>query len=335
MKKQNTLLFIPGFKGSSLVDQEGQLVWPTFIAAQLDHKTSLRNHVPEIDSVNSRRFKSSGVIEDISIIPGLYKINIYAKFFQAFKRCSPEDTELIPFHYDWRQDLMMVVPRLKSLIERLKKEKRGTIDIVCHSMGGLITSYVLQMFDEPVLRHVYFVAVPFQGTLKALLDLIQGSSFGLNKTLLSSKAMASFASIYYLLPRYPAATPNYSLLDIETWKQFNLGYLMAEQSPEKAAFLQRQLMRVARFYQRLEESGPTAGALKIINLSNRTHNTPYQILLEQNQQVIQGQGDGSVPDVSLELPSYFSHLPQDRHHIDEAHALSFNDEKLLKRILLQ
>ncbi len=333
MKKQNTLIFIPGFKGSSLMDQEGQLIWPKFMAAQFNHSTSLSNHVPEIDCVNSRRFKSAAVIQEIDIIPGIYKVSIYAKFFQAFKHYRSEETELIFFHYDWRQDLMMAIPRLKSLIERLRKEKRGAIDIVCHSMGGLITSYVLQMFNEPVLRNVFFVAVPFQGTLKALLDLMHGSSFGLNKTLLSSKAMASFASVYYLLPRYPQAVVNYSLFDIETWKQFKLGYLMTEESPEKTAFLQRQLTRVELFYQRLETSGPTIATSKIIILTNRTHPTPYQIHLEHGQEVIQGLGDGSVPNVSLELPSYLSHLPYDRYHIDEAHALSFNDEKLLKLVL--
>ncbi len=90
-------------------------------------------------------------------------------------------------------------------------------------MGGLITSYVLKTIEVDVIRQVFFCCCSISRTPKILLDLIYGSKLGLNKTMLSAKAMSSFPSVYYLLPRYSEAIPGHDLSDIETWKNLNLG----------------------------------------------------------------------------------------------------------------
>lgn len=332
MKKKNTIIFIPGFKGSVLVDQDDSRIWPNFWRAQFDHTTSLGNHLPDLNFFNSKRYKSKGVVESVDVIPGVFRLPVYGNFLRLLEKQLPEDTELIRFHYDWRQDLMVTIPRLKSLIDRIKSEKNGEIDIVCHSLGGIITSYILHLYSYPVIRHAFFVAVPFQGALKSVLDFMNGTSFGWNNRLLSPQALATFASLYYLLPRYEEASPGYSLWDIETWKQFKIGALMLENNKQREDFLARQLSRVNDFFSRLEAAGAICGAHKITTLYNCTNNTPYQIDLEHNRKITNSSGDGSVPKISLGLPAYFQGLPHDSYQIDKLHAKSFNSAKLLKII---
>ncbi|MBA2710500.1 MAG: hypothetical protein H0U57_07915 [Tatlockia sp.] len=204
MKKNNhTIIFIPGFKGSTLLNQDGTLIWPNFIKAQFNRSISLSNDFPQFNIANPIHYEARSIVESVTILPGLYKYNIYANFIKAFKKNAPPNSELIIFHYDWRLDLMITIAELKTLIEQIAQ-----VDIVSHSMGGLITSYILKTIEVEVIRQVFLIAVPFQGSPKILLDLIYGSKFGLNKTMLSAKAMSSFPSIYYLLPRYPESTPD-------------------------------------------------------------------------------------------------------------------------------
>jgi pimeloyl-ACP methyl ester carboxylesterase len=330
--KKNTLIFIPGFKGSVLSDQEGRFIWPNFWRAQFDKSTSLSNHLPGIDVRNPLRFKSSDVVQSVSILPSVFKVNIYSQMIKALKQRLPKDTEVILFHYDWRQDLMTTAPRLKALIMRVLRERGGSIDIVGHSMGGLIASYVLKMFETPVIRNAFLVSVPFLGALKPLLDLKKGATLGLNKALLSPKALATFGSIYYLLPRYPDAGKGHSFLDVETWKEFDLSVLMHGNNEQVSTYLQSQFLRVNQFFKLLEDDEQPTGAHKIISVSCHDFATPTLMQLDKGGRVSKGAGDGTVPSASLVLPDYLKDIPHDIHSISQPHSKSFNSEKLINLI---
>lgn len=335
MKKNNhTIIFIPGFKGSTLVNQEGTLIWPNVIKSQFDHKTSLSNDLPELNIDNPNHYQSREIIDSVTIIPGFYKYTIYGKFINALKKYISLDHELIFFHYDWRQDLMITIAQLKVLIERIIQENSGPIDIICHSMGGLITSYILQTMDVNVIRKVFFIAVPFQGSPKILIDLIYGSRLGLNKTLLSTKAMSSFPSVYYLLPRYFDAIAENDLFDLNTWEKLKLGYLTKHNDKKQLNFLTSQLEAVNEFYKKLESvEHIVCNTTKLIFINNHVYSTPTQIQFTPEMNIITGSGDGSVPEISLNIPDYFKDFNQETYHIDKSHALSFTSNELISIVL--
>lgn len=327
MKKDRVIIFIPGYKGSTLVDQEGDLVWPNLIKAQFDCSTSLSNDLPSIGLENPFHYESTDIVKSVTVIPGLYKYDVYGQFLISLQKALPSQTKLLLFHYDWRQDLLIAVEKLRKLIEEISRDSTVEIDIICHSMGGLITTSLMQMIKNNAIRHVYFVAVPFRGALPALLDLRGGSKFGFNKTLLSAKAMSSFSSPYYLLPRYPEAVKEYDIFDIETWKRFNIGYLANEGSGKLLDFLEAQLDKVNKFYQKIETGeNKFCEPKKLIFINNLTRSTQTQIQLGQKTKVISSIGDGTVPRASLELPDYFKQFNHETHHIDTSHALSFSSE---------
>ena len=87
MKKNiHTIIFIPGFKGSTLVNSEGAFIWPNFIKAQFNRTISLSNDLPLINISNPIRYDSTDIVESVTILPGLYKHNIYGKFITALKK---------------------------------------------------------------------------------------------------------------------------------------------------------------------------------------------------------------------------------------------------------
>lgn len=328
MKKQNTILFIPGFKGSTLLNQKGELVWPNFLKAQFNHTISLSNHLPNIGIVNPNSYVSSEIVKSVSVLSGLLRHDIYGKFINSLQKQLPSDTELKLFPYDWRQDLTITTDKIISLIETIAQEKSGQIDIICHSMGGLIVSRLIQMVKTNNIRQVFFVGVPFQGALRAILDLINGSPFGLNKTLLSPKAMGSFPSVYYLLPQYPQITEKYDFLDIETWKRYKVGYLAKQKDPNQLDFLSLQLQQAKNFHEQ-RTLHKNKNTIKLIFINNFTPQTPIQIEFTPELKVHYGNGDGTVPGVSLNVPNYFKDNDYEIHQIEKSHGYAFTSNKLL------
>lgn len=334
MKREHVIIFIPGFKGSTLVNQGGGLIWPNFIKAQFNHTISLNNNLPSLNIENSYIYESNDIVKSVSVFPGLFNYNVYGKFTTSLQKALPSQTKLIFFHYDWRQDLLLTIDRLRTLIEQTSRDKTVQIDIICHSMGGLITTYMMHMIGANIIRQIYFVGVPFQGALRALLDLMKGTKLGLNKTLLSARAMSTFSSLYYLLPRYPEAVHQHSIFDIETWKKFNIGYLTNEDNKLQLEFLEAQLNKVSSFYKKIESAeSKICEPQKLIFINNLTHPTPTQIKFGPKAKVVSNLGDGTVPSASLQIPDYFKPFNHEIYYIDKSHALSFSSDKLLKIIL--
>src|SRR5437764_1469361 len=65
------------------------------------------------------------------------------------------------FAYDWRQDNVVTARKLDALIEQIRRDyadPRLKVDIVAHSMGGLITRYYIQYGRSDVLDGDDFTA---------------------------------------------------------------------------------------------------------------------------------------------------------------------------------
>jgi pimeloyl-ACP methyl ester carboxylesterase len=329
-QNNHTIIFIPGFRGSTLVNQRGQLVWPNVIKAQFDHTISLCDNRPTLDMENPNLYKSTEIIQSVTLVPGLITLDIYGKFIQALRKNVSPDTNLILFHYDWRQDLPITITQLKQVIHKTP----GSIDIVCHSMGGLITSRLLQIIDTKNIRYVFFVGVPFQGALATVRDFKYGCRIGINHSLFSPKAMSSFESAYYLLARYPDAIQNHNLFDIETWQKFKLGYLVTKNDKRQLDFLNCQLQKVNHFYDKLEtDKSPLRSKTKLMFIKSTSYATPTHVIFEPKLEIISGSGDGTVPLVSLQVPSYLKSFDHEIHAIHRSHAYSFTSDQLVNLIL--
>jgi len=100
-----------------------------------------------------------------------------------------EGKDLFTFPYDWRYgvsgeyaDGTTNSDLLKSKIDEiLKQTGAGKVNVVAHSMGGLIVKKYIE--NNPNLRNIdkaIFVAVPETGAPKAIKGLVQGDNFGVS-----------------------------------------------------------------------------------------------------------------------------------------------------------
>ena len=120
------------------------------------------------------------------------------------------------FTYDWRQDNSRNAARLDRLVDQIREDHRNTalqVDIVAHSMGGLITRYWLRYGSADVLggndfpitntgagkaRRVILVGTPNLGSTSALQQILTGADFGINT--IDPEILLSFPSGYQLMP---------------------------------------------------------------------------------------------------------------------------------------
>jgi len=148
------------------------------------------------------------------------------------------------FVYDWRQDNVQSARKLDRLIEQIRKDYGDPdlrVDLVAHSMGGLIARYylrygavdVLDDNDFPVnnhgasrVRRVVLVGTPNFGSVSALQEFLQGFRVGLRR--IPTEVIATWPSAYQLLP-HPINTwlvtvdgreLERDLFDANIWRRF-------------------------------------------------------------------------------------------------------------------
>jgi len=120
------------------------------------------------------------------------------------------------FSYDWRQDNVVTVRELDKFIEKIRddyKEPDLKVDVIAHSMGGLITRYFIRYGTTDVLddnefpinqygaeriRRVILLGTPSLGSIGALRTLMRGYKVGFGAV--PPDVVATFPSTYQLLP---------------------------------------------------------------------------------------------------------------------------------------
>lgn len=129
---------------------------------------------------------------------------------------SDGEKRLYVFLYDWRQDNVDTVRRLDAFISRIREdyeEPRLKVDIIAHSMGGMIARYYARYGTQDVLddnefpvnqdgadkiRRVILLGTPNLGSIGALRTLIRGFRIGLG--VVPPEVTATFPSTYQVLP---------------------------------------------------------------------------------------------------------------------------------------
>jgi pimeloyl-ACP methyl ester carboxylesterase len=178
-----------------------------------------------------------------AIIRTLEQVGGYARGIPGEKK-DADDRQYYLFVYDWREDNVQTVRKLDALIEQIRKDYYAPdlkVDIVAHSMGGLITRYYLRYGPEDVLddnnflvnghgfqrvNKVILLGTPNLGSVSALLEVLQGLKVGLNR--IPSHVMLTWPSTYQLFPHPIRAsmitldgkTLDRDFFDIEIWRRF-------------------------------------------------------------------------------------------------------------------
>ena len=224
------VIFVPGAAGSQIVsgDQEhwavvsDQILSPTddFLSA-----LSLPGDGVPVNGTTHGDIIRTEVIE----IGGLAvkEADFYASIIDRFEAAGhEEDDQLFIFPFDWRIDITTESERLRTFIDDvLNKTEADQVDIVAHSMGGLVTLDALQ--DEGMDNKVatlVTLGTPVLGATKAL-GVIEYKAICFTEEILdlhcitnpstAQQVMRNFPASYQLLPSRDFQNAVGSPLEIE------------------------------------------------------------------------------------------------------------------------
>ena len=253
------IIFVPGYYGSYLNRlKDNKRVWFTLGEALWGDQT-LALTKDGIQIPGAVPLRVDGVFDSINLIPGISSKDIYGEIIASLAENFLGQANIVPFAYDWRQDITHSTKQLAQLVDHLYSQGAPKVAIVAHSMGGLITSYYLLYGDQQQenaqpdlagakkLHAVVMAAVPFQGLMIVFKNMQFGVSFGLNKKALESYAVASFPSSYQLLPQYAEQLlspggEDFSkwIYEVDKWEKYGWGLFRNQGEIKPATLINRR-----------------------------------------------------------------------------------------------
>lgn len=216
---RNPVILIPGIGGSQLYTEDDDLswigLWETTVNLPIIHDLELepekmgstkvvsKNKVEIFTSTANHGLDGISRLTDTNAIDGALQYEyMIADLVQA--GYVPGKT-LFGMPYDWRFDIRDQRSLLKKTIEKaLKESGSDKVDIVAHSMGGLLVKEYLLSDKEAkkTINSVITIGTPYLGAAKASKALIFGDNFGhpfLFPT--TGQTIAKYApSVYQLAP---------------------------------------------------------------------------------------------------------------------------------------
>jgi pimeloyl-ACP methyl ester carboxylesterase len=335
--EQPPLIIIPGITGSQLrVKNTHEPIWPGgllrllfndyhSLALSIDPQ-SLQGSPGEIeafdlvDKVAGRHFYDT-IVATMVEHGGFKLTRPGTKITDSYER----HVYVLP--YDWRLDNVESAKRLSELIDQLRIDydnKDLKVNIVAHSMGGIISRYFLQYGTEDVLdrddvlptmagaskiNRIILLGTPSFGSTNALRDMIFGSKIGLDSV--APETMMTMPSVYQLLPnadRKPLIgidgrplrvsdedgnSPERNLFDVQTWRDLKwsafdpelIERVGLERAKVLQAYLEKYLKRAGRLQKALQQPQPDSG-VKLIVFGADCILTPARVLVEEDNGVM-------------------------------------------------
>jgi hypothetical protein len=224
---RDLIVILPGITGSVLQKDgedfwgvSGQAIWDIFKSGgKTLEALKVKQDDPNASDLGDG-VKAIRLVEDVQIIPGLFKVDGYTQttkmFIENFSSViqgniynDPEDkaANLYHFPYDWRRDNRASARILQTLLnQRLKRwreysgNQKAKVILLAHSMGGLVSRYYLEVLGGwQDCKALFTFGTPYRGSLNAVDFLANGYKKAIFDL---SEALRSMNSVYQLLPRY-------------------------------------------------------------------------------------------------------------------------------------
>ncbi len=199
----NPVIIVPGIISSTLINNDGEK-WPNtvFMALSFDD-LYLNDLILNEDGEDLTSIQANLIIRNF---PGH---NFFSGLFNGLVSSGYiEGNDLFEYPYDWRLDIGVSVQKLKERIDEIRSQTGAeAVDIIAHSMGGLLVKKYLADYGGSSVEKFIDIATPHTGAPKAFKILNYGDNFGFEKfgldilnthrTKIISKNMPS---VYQLLP---------------------------------------------------------------------------------------------------------------------------------------
>jgi hypothetical protein len=202
---RNPVIIVPGIMGSYLNKEDGSEVWMNLSEMILSPSDSYLN-----DLQLSSTGESLTPIIASSIIKNTFKDDFFNELIEDLQNSGYKiDEDLFVFPYDWRKNIYEIADTFKLKIEEIKaKTHSNEIDVIAHSMGGLITKTFLVEYGANSIDKFIDLGTPHTGAPKAFKIINYGDNLnasflggliGLNTERIKIISQ-NMPSIYQLLP---------------------------------------------------------------------------------------------------------------------------------------
>jgi pimeloyl-ACP methyl ester carboxylesterase len=252
-RPQVPVIIVPGVLGSRLAEREtGEELWPgrtrkllTSSYLELALRIDPETLEPIDDGLVATGLFDGAAGQDFygKIVAVLQEAGGYRRG-KAGEKPAAGATPFYEFAYDWRQDNLVTVRKLDAFIQQIRRDHDDPalkVDVIAHSMGGLIVRYYERYGTEDVLdanffpvngagteklRRIVLLGTPNQGTVTAVHSFLNGYRVAFSK--LPTEGVATMPAMYQLFP-HPAVDwivtksgkpLDYDLFDIDVWRRF-------------------------------------------------------------------------------------------------------------------
>jgi hypothetical protein len=207
----NPVVIIPGIMGSKLCSKDGSLLWGDRLSYTEKRLRKIR--LPFKFDPDALDQKPCGIIESVNVIPLLWESNVYSGLINTLEGFGYNENavlaskKIIIFDYDWRLSVDYNAKKLREKIDTLFPDKAQQVNILAHSMGGMIARiYVQQLGGADRVKHLIFMGTPSRGSAKIFKRLKEGLDnwpSGLSGGIQEIQStILSFQATYQLLPSY-------------------------------------------------------------------------------------------------------------------------------------
>lgn len=252
---QPPVVFIHGVLGSKLRDKETKKelwmgsAWRIFTSSYDDLALTIDPETLAVtsDKVEAYAISESAIGQDFygKIIRTIRDYGGY-KLKQIGEPVNPREKNYYVFFYDWRQDNVKTSAELTKFIDQIREDYNDQnlkVDIVTHSMGGLIARYYIRYgaqdvvetndFDQLItmyggqrVRRIIMLGTPNLGSVRVLKIFIQGLKTGLRE--INTETMVTMPSLFQLFPHplnnwivnIKGEELKRDLFDVDTWRRF-------------------------------------------------------------------------------------------------------------------
>jgi pimeloyl-ACP methyl ester carboxylesterase len=329
--EQPPLILIPGIMGSRLRDKSTrQVLWPGSIwrlafhhygelALEIDPET-LEGSPGNIEAFALADTAAGQHFYD-TIISTLVDSGSFELTTPGTPVKDPVTRHLYLFPYDWRLDNVATARKLSALIDQLRVDYGRPdlkVDIVAHSMGGIVSRYLLEFGNEDVLdrdeapitmagaskiNRLILLGTPSLGSTSIVENMVDGTRMVVERIM--PETLATLPSAYQLLPNSDlkpllgidgrplrvsepdGESPERDIFDVNTWRDLQWSVFSPEVQSKlgeaRAHLLQRyferQLVRAGRLQRALEREQPQS-SVKLIVFGADCQLTPSRVLVE-------------------------------------------------------